>query len=70
MGGRATNWMTTKEIAERWDCTADTVRRRLRTTSVEMTKFGHSAYLRPDQLAQAERELGIEGMFPLEDARS
>jgi hypothetical protein len=71
MGGRDTKWMTTRDIAERWDCTSDTVRRRLRMTSVQMTKFGHSAYLKPQDLATAELELGIEGMFaPLEESAS
>lgn len=58
-------------IARRWNCGNDTVRNRLRKLDIKPAEWRHLKYLTPEQLATAERSLGIEGMFaPLEESAS
>lgn len=62
MEDKDTTWLATKDIMARWQCTAETVSRRLKRTGAQPTKFGAKNWLTLAQVIAIEDQLGVTGI--------
>lgn len=61
-------WLTTRDVAIRWDCCVRTVQNRMRAAEAaglpaQFSEWGQAHHWTIDQVRAVERWKGIEGMF-------